>query len=812
MPTLVASSYEIHSWSIVYRLAASARSQRGTVGAARAGCDSLTSVRANARGATKDAFWATASVRKAGRTAANMLRQRWVGWSKSDGGALKISCDLPQPASPTFAAAAHLGRWLIPPHTPANNNHITCRGLLNFLALSLAQPNQPCLRPPADPRARAKTTRAASAHDRLRMALRARPAAAQASSELDDFFTRKPRATSGSSSSARARVPTPSSDAIEVLPLTSSTKRKRDASVTSTSTSTSGSKDKGKKKAAIELQLSSDDDDDDAEGALPSTAMMVEHGALLREMAIAGGHWKGPAPAPAPPPARAQLNAHASTSNTAAGSARKVASTSTKKQPTTVTSAHKAATSSEGSRSSKLVPTSPSTTPPPDLPQPAPEIVADFWNAGRSRPVQDAVAKRKEQGVKNREAAAKLASMSTRDSGVKLASLSHHRLDLGLDAAAIEIDDEEVEEDGAHGYETVKEKEKRQRDEAKGARSPLPFVGQPLMRYAFRHLDSCTRTQASSESGPICRAATCEAETARAKGEVRHLRQAGELLVLRVPPRVQLIGLLTQVPASNLEAHAISCFEELQQQQPPPASLEIVVPPAPVAAPKPKFKPAVLKPAAAPKPKALPKPKPPKPVADGARPVELSKEFVDTEDEADDVASQGPPAAPNHAPPQPKAKPRPVVAEQDEDAGRHQQLLDELFTSQPIPATRLDAAAKGKGRALPPPSPQPEYEDPVLELDDEDEFGDNEMDWEQLGPERANDGGYQDEEWEEPDDDDGDDDEVEIDDSWRAPVVANTAMRKGPPVGESPPRGSIYISTMPRELRLGCASRFLAYP
>ncbi|KAL8292835.1 hypothetical protein RQP46_000529 [Phenoliferia psychrophenolica] len=145
-------------------------------------------------------------------------------------------------------------------------------------------------------------------------------------------------------------------------------------------------------------------------------------------------------------------------------------------------------------------------------------------------------------------------------------------------------------------------------------------------------------------------------------------------------------------------------------------------------------------------------------------------------------------------------KPTPTTDE------RHQRLVNDLAFSPPIPVTaKWDAATKSKGKARAPRSPSPEpVPVPVPDNEDDefeefDEFDDDGFDWEGVGQEVT----YADEEPQEEEEDDDDEDDVLIDDSWRAPPKVNSSRARGPPVGESPPRGSIYISTLPREMRLG---------
>lgn len=188
-----------------------------------------------------------------------------------------------------------------------------------------------------------------------------------------------------------------------------------------------------------------------------------------------------------------------------------------------------------------------------------------------------------------------------------------------------------------------------------------------------------------------------------------------------------------------------------------------------------------------------------------------------------------PPAkiTPRQPPPPPK---RPVVnrasshdgyidSSQLEVIDQEQNLAEELFPPSPSPK-RHTAAAKGKGRAV-----VQEEEDEV-----EDDYGAYGDENEPYGAEEEDDYGefeYDDEGegalWEDPADfaklhgttreviEIGSDDDESVQVATKARMggggAVNTGRAKGPPKdGSPPPTGSIYVSTLPHAMRVGCES------
>ncbi|KAK4705215.1 CDK-activating kinase assembly factor MAT1, partial [Phenoliferia sp. Uapishka_3] len=708
--------------------------------------------------------------------------------------------------------------------------------------------------------------------------------------EVDIFFTRptRPNVLAG-----------PSSD-IEVLPQTtstssSSTKRKRVQPTASTSVSALKNKSTAQKKKppAKELSLSSDDDDE----LPPSTAKLKEHGTELAQLAREAG-WKGKGKdastgTPAAAPSSSRLPKRVPVSGPFS---------IIPKDKDTYSTAASSSEPNHISHSSKLVPTSPSTTPPPPIPSPPtpratstalskrsstvvkpktklkpkptpplpkslpspashspstpplppPIIVQDFWGNGASRPAQSVAAKRKQQGAELRE------------SGAKLASLSERRVGMGLDVVGglrakevVEIEDgDEDADEGFGGYETVAAKSKRQREEQLGE---LELLDGADVRRKFKKVDPLFGGAAKA-SASTPKASTSALKPSTSSKAAPPLPAAQPKLFFS--PK-EMCGICDKLfSSSTLAAHANTCFAELQKQQPrlPPhpsstGSLKILSPP-PAAPPKPfhdavrdqqklldelAFSPPKAAVAKVVKPATKTKAKAPAPAkvdkgkgkakakelagvaADGRI---ISNEFVSTSDEEDEEVER-------LVVPPPKAARAIEIVEDDEED-------EEIPLRQ-----RYNAAAKGKGRAVVAPESDHEFEaqgggqevqqdeaeewenwEGVIDIENQygaggeeqeefDEFEDPGFNWEDLLSQNENrelerEGDGEEEDGEEEDDDD----EIVIEEGWvsnaaREKNIANTTtsgkirIQKGPPRDESPPTGSIYISTMPREIRLG---------
>jgi hypothetical protein len=151
----------------------------------------------------------------------------------------------------------------------------------------------------------------------------------------------------------------------------------------------------------------------------------------------------------------------------------------------------------------------------------------------------------------------------------------------------------------------------------------------------------------------------------------------------------------------------------------------------------------------------------------------------------------------------------------NEEADARAALGRNLFPTPP-PKQRYSAAAKGKGRAV--FVQDAEEEDKDVSRHDGTGLGDEE-DYDEAHEEEENYGGEDDddEEWEDPAGfgnlvgttidiaSDDDDDEAVIAARVGGGGAVNATRKKGPPRdGSSPPKGSIYISTMRPVLRTAC--------
>ncbi|KAI5479856.1 hypothetical protein MNV49_002414 [Pseudohyphozyma bogoriensis] len=127
-------------------------------------------------------------------------------------------------------------------------------------------------------------------------------------------------------------------------------------------------------------------------------------------------------------------------------------------------------------------------------------------------------------------------------------------------------------------------------------------------------------------------------------------------------------------------------------------------------------------------------------------------------------------------------------------AAQEAQLQAMLFDSSP---PRIPAAAKGKGKAVV-RAPEPVQEEEEDEF--ADAYGDDDFNFD--GDEGYLEGGFEED----------DEEEIEVLNSSSrgrgGGGGVNTKFRKGPPVDSSPPKGSIYISTMPKAVREGYERRY----
>ena len=220
-----------------------------------------------------------------------------------------------------------------------------------------------------------------------------------------------------------------------------------------------------------------------------------------------------------------------------------------------------------------------------------------------------------------------------------------------------------------------------------------------------------------------------------------------------------------QFPASILAAHSEDCFTRQAQaasksRSPPP------LPAPPLAASKFRFAGAGAKAALPPPPRPPPiAPIPPPKAKDKGK----AKEILIIDDDEDEE-QRGVPA---------KAAPsRKRVVEEEEDYFQDDDFpaWEEFDEPAPRPPAAVVPPAKkrldkGKGRAVAPPSKSRPI---VIDLDDN---------------------------------------EIEIDEHDDAPLAnshqVNSRRIPGPPIDSSPPKASIYLSTLPKALKVGCESLVL---
>lgn len=247
----------------------------------------------------------------------------------------------------------------------------------------------------------------------------------------------------------------------------------------------------------------------------------------------------------------------------------------------------------------------------------------------------------------------------------------------------------------------------------------------------------------------------------------------------------------SQVPAGELEEHTQQCIAALESQQ-TQEERDIVPPPKPQPKPPPPPPPAPALPKKAPPPRS---PSPPK------RPITNRASSHDGYIESSQA----------------------LIIEPEQEKS----LAEELFPPSPSPK-RTSAAAKGKGRAVVQEEPEPEEdydmnggdENWPYEEEEDDDYGGEGAEAEEFDYDEDGEGG---EIWEDPADfaklhgttreviEIGSDDDETVQVAAKARMggggAVNTSRAKGPPKdGSPPPTGSLYISTMPHAMRLGCKS------
>lgn len=425
---------------------------------------------------------------------------------------------------------------------------------------------------------------------------------------------------------------------------------------------------------------------------------------------------------------------------------------------------------------------SPSRSPSPQLEQP-PEPQS-FWQV-EAQPAPGRGAKRQKHG----EASSKLKALSERGKMLVLPDDEDEDEIVGSSSSA---------SDGPRRYETVAAKAKREKGEAIGAYAHLVAVfggvRAPSLRFPSAAALKAKRGRQSLPLQDAPNGASPRASPRKDKGKGKAVAEpTGQCPVcseeVRSSPRCPSSvtnTLSTQVPLDDLEVHASAClaiFEDVsdtQQQAPPPG--RAAQPAAPRAGTSAAFRPAGA----------------------GTSATSTSR------------------AQANHPAPAGKAVP---PARSSSDHG----LANELFPSSPPVqrSTRAAASAKGKGRAA-----------TLVEDSDEDDgrsgprAGRNQRRQQYDAAFDGEDDGYIDSDAYVDADtslhktvvelSDDDDDIVIADVSRNAAAgtsrarggvrggdgregAVNTARAKGPPEnGSSPPRGSIYVSTLGRAYREGC--------
>lgn len=632
---------------------------------------------------------------------------------------------------------------------------------------------------------------------------------------------------------------------------------------------TVASKGKGKKTKGSEVLLSSSGSSEDEDGQGPSSTQLEEGGDALRRLARERAGWQGSTPQRRTkqraeqsakerrereeeelrremesPRSEDEDDSSRSRRRTSASTAQtsftdRSSSAVKKKAPTAKKPAAPKAKSTTTTKTRKRRSSPPPVdrSPSPVEQPPAPE---DFWGVQSHELGGERLAKKKAHG----EASKKLKTLSEQRSALVLPD------DEGED----EIAGSSSGSEGPGRYETVAAKAKRQKEEALGALRPHPSSPRHLLTLCVlsaARLKS-KRGQAKLPLQPAPNGNTPLASPRKGKGRAMETclvcgQQVRLFFSLSTLHHLTVLIPTVQVAATERERHDAACFAggatlDLSDSQ-------LDYPSAAAAAPPPARRPPPSRTATASTSTSTSAFRPAGAAAARAPPTaSISRKQADPlaaqlfPSASPPVARKAPPAAAAPAKGKGKAAAKPPGRKRSNTLVDDSDLEDDVpgdgLGRRPAVVTGFEAGGRV---APPPPPPQAARRAPPARApppppppqDDDDEYGQD---------------GFPDDdgEWEDPAafaaldktvidlvDEDDDEDEVVIAGPSRgagmggrgraaagaggrgsargrgdgATGAVNSDRRPGPPVnGSSPPKGSMFVSTMSREWKLGCAS------